>query len=102
MEQSYERSIHVHSAHPDQERRVQSFVESGLYTSAQHVVDAALTAVEQWATQGFDGTQKELEEFLLEGLNSGEPIEADQSFWNRLRAETDGMVAEHHVRKPRP
>ena len=34
----------------DRERRVQSFIESGLYTSAQDVVDAALAAVEQWAT----------------------------------------------------
>ena len=73
---------------PDQERRVESFVDSGLYTSAQDVVDAALAVVE--------------EELLLDGLNSGEPIEADESFWNRLRAETDGMLAEHEVRKPRP
>ena len=80
---------------PDQERRVQSFVESGLYTSAQGVVDAA---VEQWANHGFDGTQKELEEFLLKGLNSGEPIEADESFWSRSRPEPDGLVAEHRVR----
>ena len=87
---------------PDQERRVQSFVDSGLYTSAQDVVDAALAAVEQLATHGFDGTQEELEELLLDGLNSGEPIEADESFWSRLKAETDGMVAEHEVRKPRP
>jgi putative addiction module CopG family antidote len=83
---------------PDQERRVQSFVDSGLYTSAQDVVDAALAAVERLATHGFEGTQEELEDFLLEGLNSGEPIAADESFWNRLRAETDGMVAEHQVR----
>jgi Arc/MetJ-type ribon-helix-helix transcriptional regulator len=85
---------------PDQERRVQSFVDSGLYTSAQDVVDAALTAVEQWATHGFDGTQEELEELLLDGLNSGEPMEAGDSFWNRVRAETDGILAEHQVRKP--
>jgi antitoxin ParD1/3/4 len=86
---------------PDQERRVQSFVDSGLYTSAQDVVDAALAAVEQ-ATRTFEGTREELEELLLDGLDSGEPIAADETFWNRLRAETDRMVAEHQVRKPRP
>ena len=86
---------------PDQERRVQSFVDSGLYTSTQDVVDAALAAVEQ-AIRGFEGSREELEELLLEGLDAGEPVEADESFWNRLRAETDGMVAEHQVRKPHP
>jgi putative addiction module CopG family antidote len=85
---------------PDQERRVQSFVDAGLYTSAQDVVDAALAAVEHRATHGLEGTREELEELLLEGLHSGEPIEADESFWNRLKAETDGMVAEQQVRKP--
>ena len=87
---------------PDQERRVQSFVDSGLYTSAQDVVDAALAVVEQWAAHGFEGSQEELEKLLLDGLNSGEPIEADESFWNRLRAETDGMVAQQQIRKPHP
>jgi Arc/MetJ-type ribon-helix-helix transcriptional regulator len=85
---------------PDQERRVQSFVDSGLCTSAQDVVDAALAVVEQWAAHGFEGPQEELEELLLDGLNSGEPMEADDSFWNRVRAETDGMVSEHKIRKP--
>jgi putative addiction module CopG family antidote len=85
---------------PDQERRVQSLVDSGVYTSTQDVVDAALAAVEQ-ATRGFEGSREELEELLLEGLDSGEPVEVDESFWNRLRAEADGMVAEHQVRKPR-
>ena len=35
-------------------------------------------------------------------LNSGEPIEADDAFWNRLRAETDRMAAEHQARKVLP
>ena len=82
----------------DQERRIQSFVDSGLYTSAQDVVDAALAAVEQ-ATRGFEGSREEREELLLDDLDSGEPVEADESFWSRLREETDGMVAEHQVRR---
>jgi hypothetical protein len=43
----------------------------------------------------FEGTQQELEELLLEGLNSGDPVEADQAFWNRLTAETDKMASTH-------
>ena len=70
---------------PDQERRVQSFVDSGLYTSTQMWSSAALAAVEQAVTVWGEP--------ILEGLDSGEPVEADESFWNRLRAETDGMVA---------
>ena len=38
----------------------------------------------------------------LEGLNSGEPVEADETFWNRLKAETDKMATEHHARKRHP
>lgn len=86
---------------PEQERRIQSFVDSGLYSPAD-VVDAALAVVEQQATPDFEGSQQELEELLLEGLNSGEPVEADEAFWNRLTVETDRMMAEHGARKPRP
>jgi antitoxin ParD1/3/4 len=31
--------------------------------------------------------QQRLEELLLEGLNSGEPIVADENFWSNLKAE---------------
>lgn len=58
---------------PEQEQRIQ----------------AAIAAAEVAAAPGFEGTQEELEELLLEGLNSGEPVEADENFWNRLRAQTD-------------
>jgi len=87
---------------PEQERRIQSFVDSGLYSSTAEVVDAALAAVEQEATPGFEGSQEELEALLLEGLHSGEPVEADEAFWNRLRAETSRMAAEHQAPKRRP
>jgi len=87
---------------PEQERRIQSFVDSGLYSSPADVVDAALAAVEQQATPDFEGSQQELEALLREGLNSGEPVEADEAFWNRLTVETDRKMAEHGARKPRP
>jgi hypothetical protein len=40
-----------------------------------------------------------LEELLLEGLNSGDLVEADDDFWNRLRTESDAIAAEHRMRK---
>ena len=52
------------------------------------------------AAPGFEGTQEELEELLVEGLNSGEPVHADEAFWKRLRAETDAFATEHQSRKP--
>jgi len=36
----------------------------------------------------------------LEGLHSGEVVEADEAYWNRLRAETDAMAKDHLARKP--
>jgi putative addiction module CopG family antidote len=86
---------------PEQERRVQAVVQAGAYPSAEEALDAAVAAMESVVTPGFEGTQEELEELLAEGLHSGEPVEADEAFWNRLRAKTDRMLAEHQGRKPR-
>ena len=38
----------------------------------------------------------------MEGLNSGEPIEVNEVFWNRFTAETDQMVDEYKARNQRP
>jgi plasmid stabilization system protein ParE/Arc/MetJ-type ribon-helix-helix transcriptional regulator len=84
---------------PEQEQRIQAVVNPGAYPSAEEALDAALAAVETAATPGFEGTQEELETLLLEGLNSGEPIDGNDAFWNRLRSETDRMAAEHQARK---
>jgi putative addiction module CopG family antidote len=86
----------------EQEQRIRTMVSAGAYRSAEEALDAAVAAVETAAAPDFEGTQEELEELLLEGLNSGEPVEADETFWNRLRAETDRMATEHHARKPHP
>jgi len=83
----------------EQERRIQSFVDRGLFGSTEDVVDAALAAVEEHAVPGFEGTSEELEALLSEGLNSGQTKEVDEAFWNRLTAETDRMSAEHQARK---
>lgn len=39
--------------------------------------------------------QAALTHLLLEGLQSGESIEATPEFWADLRAETDALIAEH-------
>ena len=87
---------------PEQEQRIQAVVKAGAYPSTEEALDAAVAAVETAATPGFDGTQEELHELILEGLNSGEPVEADEAFWDRLTADTDRMVAEHRARKSLP
>ena len=87
---------------PEQEQRIRTVVNAGAYRSAEEALDAAVAAVEIAAAPDFEGTQEELEELLLKGLNSGEPIEADENFWNRLRAKTDAAATEHQARKTRP
>lgn len=86
---------------PKQQQRIQAVVNAGAYPSPEEALDAAVAAVETAAASTFEGTREELEELLAEGLSSGEPVEADEAFWNRLTCETDRMVAEHHAR-PRP
>ena len=86
---------------PEQEQRIQAVVDAGAYLSAEEALDAAVAAVETAAAPGFEGPRDDLPKLLDEGLNSGEPEEADEAFWNRLRAETGRMVAEHS-RKPHP
>jgi hypothetical protein len=46
----------------------------------------------------FDGRHEELEELVLEGLASGEPIEVDEAFWKKLGAETDQMAAQSYAK----
>lgn len=87
---------------PEQEQRIQAVVNAGAYPSPEEALDAAVAAVETAAAPGFEGTSEELEALLAAGLNSGEPVEADEAFWDRLSAETDQMLAGHPARKPRP
>jgi len=86
---------------PEQEQRIRTIVNAGAYRSVEEVLDAAVTAVEIAAAPDFEGTEEELEKLLLEGLNSGESIEMDENFWNRLRAEAGAMATEHQARKSR-
>jgi len=85
---------------PEQEQRIQAIVNAGAYPSAQEALDAAVAAVEAAAAPGFEGPPEELEELLLEGLDSGEAVEADEAYWHCLRADTDAMAKDHLARKP--
>jgi len=87
---------------PEQEQRIQAVVNTGAYPSTEEALDAAVAAVEIAAAPGFEGTHEELDALLVEGQNSGEPVEVDEAFWNRLRAETGQMVGGHQPRNPRP
>ncbi len=62
---------------PGQEQRIQAFVNADTNPSAEEALDAA---VEIAAAPRFEGTQEELEALLVEGLNSGEPIEANEGY----------------------
>lgn len=77
---------------PEQEQRIRIVVNADAYRSAEEALDAAVAAVEIAAAPDFEASQEELEELLLEGLNSGEPVAADEGFWNRLKADTDGWA----------
>ena len=85
---------------PEQERRIQAVVNAGAYRSTEEALNAALAVVETVAVPDFEGTHDELEALLLDGLRSGEPVEADDAFWSCLTNKTDRMAAEHGTRKP--
>ncbi len=78
---------------PEQEQRIEAIIHSGAYQTIEDVVEAALTAVEQRAVPGFDGTEEELEALLVAGVNSAEIPE--EEFWASVDRMTDAIIAEH-------
>jgi Arc/MetJ-type ribon-helix-helix transcriptional regulator len=78
---------------PEQEQRIEAIIHSGAYQTIEDVVEAALTAVEQRAVPGFEGTEDELEALLVAGVNSAEIPE--EEFWISVDQATDAMFAEH-------
>jgi Arc/MetJ-type ribon-helix-helix transcriptional regulator len=78
---------------PEQEQRIQAMITRGSFDTVEEVVDAALAAVEQWATLNFEGTQQELEALLAEGLASKEMSE--EEFWASVNRRTDAMRVEY-------
>ena len=79
----------------EQERRVRDVISRGAYGSVEEVVEAALAAVEQRSTPGFEGTPEELEALLAEGLASKELSEDE--FWDSAIARTDALIAHHKL-----
>jgi Arc/MetJ-type ribon-helix-helix transcriptional regulator len=79
----------------EQERRIQELISRGAYDTVEQVVDAALAAVEQWATPNFEGTQQELEALLAEGFASKEMSE--EVFWTSVNRRTDALRAEYEA-----
>jgi Arc/MetJ-type ribon-helix-helix transcriptional regulator len=77
----------------EQEQRIEAIIHSGAYQTIEDVVEAALTAVEQRAAPGFEGTEDELEALLVAGVNSAEIPE--EEFWASVDQTTDAMIAEH-------
>ena len=82
---------------PEQEMRIQAVVNAGAYPSAQDALDAAVTAVEIAAAPGFEGSEEELEQALVQGMASRELSE--EEFWDSVEQETSVMLAAH---KPAP
>ncbi|MBP2549608.1 antitoxin ParD1/3/4 [Neorhizobium galegae] len=70
---------------PDMSDLVESVVQSGDFQSPDEVVAAALNA---WQAQRMVGnfSVEELDSLIQQGLDSGEPIDGEESF-RRLRAE---------------
>src|SRR5438105_4018268 len=69
---------------PEQERRIRAVLRRGAYQSVEEVVEAALTAVEQWTVLGFAGTPGKLDILLTEG-----------EFWSSVSEQTDALLAEY-------
>ena len=65
---------------PEQEQRIHAVVNARAYPSAEEALDAAIAAVETAAAPGFEGTQEELEELLLEGLIPASPSKPPNLF----------------------
>ncbi len=49
---------------PEQERRIRTVVNAGVYRSTEEALDAAVAALETAAAPDFEGTQDELEELF--------------------------------------
>ena len=70
-----------------------------LRTASREALDAANDSVNSAPARGFEGKPQELHELILEGINSGEPLVADEAFWNRLMEDTDHLIAAHQNRE---
>ncbi len=65
---------------PEQERLVQSQLDSGRYTDLNDVISQALRLLIER-----DEASKKLESKLVEGLDSGEPMQATNEWWEQKK-----------------
>lgn len=72
------------SVTPEQKAFVQGLVAEGDFGSDSEVIRHGLRLIEE------ERRQKHIEEKLLEGLNSGDPIEVNDAFWAKIRHEVLG------------
>lgn len=63
---------------PDQEAVLAAAVSQGMFANTQDALDSAVRLLQE---------RLEIENALLKGLNSGEPVHADKAFWEANRAE---------------
>jgi Arc/MetJ-type ribon-helix-helix transcriptional regulator len=66
-------------------------VKTGAYSTADEVLNAALTSVEMASALGFQGDLDELESLLAEGLAS--PQLSESEFWNSSDRQTDALLS---------
>jgi len=80
------------------DRFIESQLKSGRYQSASDVVCDGLRLLEKEAclARVTVSTMDELEEKLLEGLNSGPATEMTSEDWQRLREQTKSRAANGH------
>ena len=67
---------------------VKAQVSTGRFRNDSEVVRAGLRLLEEQARH------RQLEELLLDGLNSGDAVEMDKGYWSNLRDRVSGRVAQ--------
>lgn len=77
----------------EQDSRLQAVVDAGAYPSKGEALEAALFAVERAAAPNFEGSSDDLEELLLQGLDS--PVLSEDEFWASVDAQTNAMLADY-------
>jgi len=76
------------SMSPEHRTFVKAQVSTGRFRNASEVVRAGLRLLEEQARH------RQLEELLLDGLNSGDAVEMDKGYWSDLRDRVSGRVAQ--------
>jgi hypothetical protein len=76
-----------------------AILESGAYRTPEEALDSAIANLESTVDHDFEGSIDELNQLIVEGLNSGPSIEVNDDFWRQLDAKTDKLLLEHQGQK---